>query len=251
MDTFTIVKSIIVTAIWITFMVVGLVKCANSPSEIHAVISAVVDGDTIDVVFSKPPKGCGETERVRLIGVNTPELTKSPPEYYAEEARNFTNRWWRDSVRVEFDKVSALRDYYGRLLAYIYVDNGRLLNKLLISEGCGRYYGYFNFETERMKEFAEAEEEARKEEKGIWAAQSKAKDKIKKSFCATLGELRAALEGLPDCLPIDPYGGANVSVRKLKKGDNEYLYMEEKSRAKKEGRSPDFRRVKIEEGYWK
>jgi hypothetical protein len=57
-----------------------------------AVISAVADGDTVDAAFGNPPEGCGQKERVRLIGVNTPELTKDPPEYYAEEARELNDR---------------------------------------------------------------------------------------------------------------------------------------------------------------
>ncbi|GAB6392059.1 MAG: thermonuclease family protein [Treponematales bacterium] len=140
----------------------------NAPAEAAAVISAVVDGDTVDVVFKKPPEGCEQKERVRLIGVNTPELTGSSPEYYAEEARDFTNRWRRTSVRVGFDRVSSRRDVYGRLLAYVYLEDGTALNELLIREGYGRYYDNFAFEEERMKAFALAEEEVRKTKRGLW-----------------------------------------------------------------------------------
>jgi len=155
------------------FLIMTLILAACAASDVspyyNAVITAVVDGDTIDVVFEgKTPDGCGQKERVRLIGVNTPELTKIPPEYYAEEARKFTDKWWQTNIRVRFDEVSSRRDVYTRLLAYVYLDDGRLLNELLIREGYGRYYDNFAFEKERMEAFALAEEEARKAKKGLW-----------------------------------------------------------------------------------
>jgi len=159
----------VLTTLWFWAMAEAVIACDTaSRTGTKAVISAVVDGDTVDVVFGNPPEGCGKKERVRLIGVNTPELTKDPPEYYAEEARDFTDKWWGANVRIVFDRVSSRRDVYGRLLAYVYLEDGTLFNELLIREGCGRYYGNFAFEEERMKAFSLAEEEARKAKKGLW-----------------------------------------------------------------------------------
>lgn len=53
-----------------------------------AIITSVIDGDTVTIRFNTDilPSGCNRTEKVRLIGINTPELTINPPEYYAKNA---------------------------------------------------------------------------------------------------------------------------------------------------------------------
>ncbi|GMO20762.1 MAG: hypothetical protein Ta2A_27320 [Treponemataceae bacterium] len=135
-----------------------------------ATISAVVDGDTLKIKFDDArPAGCAVQETVRLVGVNTPELYHEPPEYYAQEARDYTNQWWKTCVKIELDTVSAMRDKYGRLLAYVYVQNySAPLNLLLIKNGFGRYYGNFAFMSERMTTFARAEQKAKTAKLGLW-----------------------------------------------------------------------------------
>lgn len=152
-----------------------LVSCDASPIDApyyvyKAQITAVIDGDTIQVQFNEDlPQGCSRSERVRLIGVNTPELTTDPPEYFADEARSYTNRFYRQTVFIEFDSVSAMRDKYGRLLAYVYNDLSNMtINKQLIIGGYGYFYGVFSFDPYRMQEFKQAEEYARFNKKGIW-----------------------------------------------------------------------------------
>ena len=153
-----------------------LISCAVVPSDaknrLYEVrVNAVVDGDTIKIQFldKNTPAGCSREERVRLIGVNTPELTTTPPEYYANEARLYTNQFYRKTVFLEFDTGSALRDRYGRLLAYVYSDIGTLsINEQLIAGGYGIYYGIFAFNQDRMNEFNSAEKYAQKNRYGIW-----------------------------------------------------------------------------------
>lgn len=86
------------------------------PNAVYEVsIRRVVDGDTIVVNFPT-----GEQERVRLIGVNTPETVhpKKPVEYYGKEASDFTKKeltgkkvWLQMDVQV--------RDRYRRSLGYV------------------------------------------------------------------------------------------------------------------------------------
>lgn len=131
-----------------------------------AKIIAVVDGDTIKIRFDDlTPVGCERTEIVRLIGVNTPELKGN--EYYAQEARAFTNRYWNSECEVEFDDVSAMRDKYGRLLAYVFISTF-CLNEKLIYEGYGYYYDVFNFNVGRMQMFRLAEDSAKTNKRGLW-----------------------------------------------------------------------------------
>jgi endonuclease YncB( thermonuclease family) len=141
---------------------------AGEPSY-NAVIAAVIDGDTVTLRFTgAAPEGCAGEERVRLIGVDTPELTARPPEHYAAEARAYTAQFRRQAVAFRFDTVSARRDRYGRLPGYIYVSGQGLLNLLLIENGMGRYYGYFAFEPGFMRLFQAAEEKAKKNKTGLW-----------------------------------------------------------------------------------
>lgn len=82
-----------------------------------ATITHVVDGDTIDVRIG------GRDERVRLIGIDTPETKKpnSPIECYGPEASAFTTSLLPvgSTVRIERDVVG--RDDYGRILGYVYL----------------------------------------------------------------------------------------------------------------------------------
>ena len=90
------------------------------PNSLHYVrVSRVIDGDTIDVTFKKgaPP------ERVRLIGVNTPETEYSPSgaEYYGKEASDFTKASLaKRNIWLQFD--IGVRDKYQRLLAYVWME---------------------------------------------------------------------------------------------------------------------------------
>lgn len=76
----------------------------------------VVDGDTITVAWR------GQMERVRLIGVDTPEThhPDTPRQCYAPEATRFTEHLIRDKVRLVADPLGDNRDIYERLLRYVY-----------------------------------------------------------------------------------------------------------------------------------
>lgn len=83
----------------------------------------VVDGDTIIVNID------GKKERVRLIGVDTPETKhpNKPVEYFGREASAFTKGMVEGKkVKLEYDWQR--RDKYGRLLAYVYLEDGTFLN---------------------------------------------------------------------------------------------------------------------------
>jgi len=127
------------------------------------VVERVVDGDTLLLQSG---------ERVRLIGVDTPEIKhpKKPVEYFGKEASAFTRRLVEEKrVRLDFDQANAARghkDHYGRTLAYVFLEDGTLLNAEIIKQGYGHAYTQFPFS--RMEEFRRLEREAREEQRGLW-----------------------------------------------------------------------------------
>lgn len=123
----------------------------------------VVDGDTFVI------RADGEEEKVRLIGLDTPESVHADPDRnspYGEVASEYTRSMVDgEEVYLEFD-VSP-RDKYGRLLAYVYVD-GKMLNEMILKEGHGRA-GTYPPNVKYTDRFYELQREAREENRGGWA----------------------------------------------------------------------------------
>ena len=117
----------------------------------------VYDGDTVTVKLGR------KRERVRLIGIDCPELKQAPWGRRARDflARRVLHRW----VRLEFDVQS--RDRYGRLLAYLWLD-GELVNETLVREGlCLIYTVPPN--VRHVERLRAAQRWAREHGKGFWA----------------------------------------------------------------------------------
>jgi len=97
----------------------------------------VVDGDTIVVNYN------GVEEKVRLIGVDTPESVHPDSDRNTEAgvlASDYTKEKLEGrQVELEFDVQQ--RDVYGRLLAYVYVD-GVMFNKTLLEDGVANLATY-------------------------------------------------------------------------------------------------------------
>ena len=131
-------------------------------------VSGHVDGDTVRVRIFNPPADLNLVETIRLIGVDTPETVHPNQEvgFFGKEASDFTrDNLFGKTVFLAFDW--DLRDRYGRLLAYIYTEDGRCFNARLIREGYGHAYLRFSFQF--MDEFRNLEQEARREGRGLWA----------------------------------------------------------------------------------
>lgn len=121
------------------------------------------DGDTIAVDMN------GKTETIRMIGVDTPEThdPRKPVQCYGPAASAFTKNYIGDKrVRLAGDSLSSNRDRYDRLLRYVYLPDGTLLNEKLILDGYGFYYPHFPFT--KSKDFDAAQKAARAENKGLW-----------------------------------------------------------------------------------
>lgn len=123
------------------------------------------DGDTVMVDMN------GVEEKIRMIGVDTPE-TKDPRkavQCFGQAASDFTKQLIGDqSIRLEADPLNTNRDRYNRLLRYVYLADGRLVNAELIKQGYG--FAYTGFPFTKADEFRQLQTEARQHNRGLWAS---------------------------------------------------------------------------------
>lgn len=139
----------------------------NAPPKplLRATVTREVDGDTVEVSFDD-----GRTEKVRLIGVNTPETVHPTrgEEPYGREASNFTkSRLTGQKVLLETDVEE--RDRYGRLLAYLYLREGRMFNAVLVDEGYAQM-ATFPPNVRYVEVFRALQAGAREGGRGLWGA---------------------------------------------------------------------------------
>ena len=131
-------------------------------------VARVVDGDTIDVSV---PDGRFGTTRIRLWGVDTPEVAGSPvgKMYFGSEASAFTKAMVQGGrVRPALEPEQKTRGKYGRLLAYVYLEpSGVMLNERLLETG--HAYADTRFPHVFKGRFRDLERRARRARAGLWA----------------------------------------------------------------------------------
>jgi micrococcal nuclease len=135
---------------------------AAAPGE--GIVTHPVDGDTVDVDLG------GVDERVRLIGIDTPESVARdrPVECYGPEAKARMAELLPPGTAVRRGRDVEARDRYGRLLAYVFrSSDGVHINRLLVEEGYAEARP-FEPNTTRQAELDEAESEARAAGRGLW-----------------------------------------------------------------------------------
>lgn len=130
--------------------------------EASGTVKRVADGDTITV-------GEGDAAvTVRLRCVDTPEIAhhERTVQPYGPEAAEFTRRALiGKAVRLVYHRREP-RDRYGRLLAYVFLDDGRLFNAELIRHGLARTT---RFKCLYRKELKALETQAREQRRGLWS----------------------------------------------------------------------------------
>ena len=144
--------------------------------EVMAIVTKVVDGDTLKI------KHNGQEESVRLIGIDTPESkankkAKKDAERskadvgsitsLGKEAAKYTATLVKpgDEVKIEFD--IRPRDQYGRLLGYVYLSSGKMLNEEIIKAGYANVMTYPP-NVRYQEKFLKGYKEARDNKKGLW-----------------------------------------------------------------------------------
>ena len=123
-------------------------------------VTKIVDGDTIYV--------SGIETRIRLIGINTPEIHNGPVQCYGPEASDYlAGLILGKYVGLEYDAASGDVDIYGRPLRYIYY-NGENVNQKILLEGYGKEASYGS-EYKYRDKFVESEKSAITNNKGLWS----------------------------------------------------------------------------------
>ncbi len=136
----------------------GLLLLGSPAVGYEATVVRVIDGDTILL---------SNGEKVRYIGINTPEIHHPTrgKESYGEEAKEANRRLVEGkTVRLEFDVQQ--RDKYGRLLAYVHLD-GQMVNRTLVREGYAEVATYPP-NVRHQVEFVKLQREAREQQRGLW-----------------------------------------------------------------------------------
>jgi micrococcal nuclease len=147
-------------------------------TEWNVTITRVIDGDTVEARFPN-----GETDTLRLLGVDTPETSYqsvSPDEFegipettegrdhlynWGENAAEFANQTLENQeVKIEVDEQADRRGSFGRLLVYIYAD-GQNFNKQLLTDGYARLY---ESDFSERSAFESIESQAQNDEIGLW-----------------------------------------------------------------------------------
>lgn len=136
-------------------------------------VSRVVDGDTFELETK---------ERVRLLGIDTPEkyeskkldrdaessgMDKKTVKKLGQMASDYVKGFVEGKkVRLERDPVNEDKDRYGRLLRYVYLEDGTCVNAKIIRDGYAQVYE--SFPISKMDEFRKLQREARENNRGLW-----------------------------------------------------------------------------------
>ncbi len=132
---------------------------AIEPDFSYYKVEKVIDGDTLRLEDGR---------LVRLLGVDTPESKHSevPVQLFSKEAYEFSRQMVEGfKVRLEYDVEPT--DKYGRTLAYVYLEDGRMLNEELLKRGYAYVLRYYPFK--KKAEFLIIQEKAREEQRGLWS----------------------------------------------------------------------------------
>jgi endonuclease YncB( thermonuclease family) len=154
---------------------------------VNHTVKYVFDGDTVLLKSGK---------KVRYLGIDAPEIDheEGKHEFMALSAKDFNSNLVKGAkVRLEYDQEK--KDRYGRLLAYLFLENGKMINALLLERGLA----YVLLKTPNLKykeQLLKCQRKAINEKIGIWSKNLKLKEK------EYIGNKRSFRFHRPDC----PFG---------------------------------------------
>jgi micrococcal nuclease len=129
-------------------------------------VDRVIDGDTVVVLME------GKEETVRLLGIDTPETVdpRKPMQCFGEEASAETRSLLNGrQVTLRNDPTQSDRDKYGRLLRYVFRDDGLFVDEYLVKTGFAYEYTYFGVPYKYQTAFRADQKSAKLAGLGLWA----------------------------------------------------------------------------------
>lgn len=164
----THLPAVLARSLLVSALMAGPVACTRHPAAPagEAVVVRAVDGDTIDVHVG------GHPERVRLLGIDTPETVKpdTPVQCWGPEASARAKHLLPPGTRVLLVRDQEARDRYGRLLTYVWRERDRLfVNASLVAGGYARTLS-IEPNTARRAQLGALEAEARAHRRGLWGS---------------------------------------------------------------------------------
>ncbi len=156
-----IISSIIMLTIIIFVIIYDKKQEENYNERVSVTLVNCIDGDTAKINYN------GDIVNLRFLAINTKEIGKNE-EPYGREASIYTCNMLKNAkkIELEFDKSSDKYDKYGRVLAWIFIDN-ELLQLNLVKNGYAEVkyiYGDYKY----LSILKEAEGHARVKGLGIW-----------------------------------------------------------------------------------
>jgi endonuclease YncB( thermonuclease family) len=171
------------------FMLTLLIACTLAAIVVYGAekpirVRWVADGDTIVLT---------DGERVRYAGINAPEVAHDgePGEPLGDEAREFNQKLVLDRW-LNLELAENSRDHYGRLLAYVFLEDGTFVNGELVQQG----YAHLIRRQTRVhywERLLNLQRQALKKKKGIWSLP------VTKPEKHYLGNKRSWVFHRPDC----------------------------------------------------
>lgn len=132
-----------------------------------AMVTNVVDGDTVDLLFDGEEK----VMRVRLLGINTPESVdpRRPVQCFGKEAsKHMRELVLGKRIAAVSDIKADDRDKYGRLLRGLVMEDGTDVNATLVAQGYAYAYLDFPLDKQRKAQLRQIQAEAQAEKRGLW-----------------------------------------------------------------------------------
>ncbi|MCP4682298.1 MAG: hypothetical protein GY864_08180 [Desulfobacterales bacterium] len=145
---------------YISLIILASFCLSLTPIPFHEV-KYVYDGDTIRL---------DNGEHIRYLGINAPEMARKDKtaEFLARPAREFNRKLVGNAlVRLEYDQEK--RDRYNRLLAFVFLENGDMVNALMVRKG----FAHVMSKKKNLKYrdlLLDLQRKAMKERLGIWSA---------------------------------------------------------------------------------
>lgn len=156
------IAMIVVGLVWIVLIYLAI---DNEQTSYEATFIECVDGDTVKLKVNY------KNEAVRLLAVDTPEIG-SDPDYYGPETSEYTCNLVSKAkeIRVELDDNASKYDKYGRLLAWVFIEDDLLQSKLVALGYAKVAYLYDDYSY--TSDLQKLEKKAKKSKLGIWSLQN-------------------------------------------------------------------------------